>query len=263
MKPGKIIYISHGGGPLPLLGDPGHEAMVAFMKGLPDRLPSPGEILVVSAHWEEMVPTLYDTERQELLYDYYGFPPETYDLRYPTIGNPGLVESIRELLTANGFEPRVDRERGLDHGVFIPLMLMYPDAGIPVTQISLMAGLDPSRHLDMGAALRPLLERDILIIGSGFSFHNIRRFSVDGSVVADEANDAFQDWLIGVCTETDDPERRAAALRRWADAPNARYCHPREEHLLPLHICAGIAEGKAEVLFDDLIVGKRSVAFGW
>ena len=262
-KSGEVIYISHGGGPMPVLGDKSHEKMIRFLESLPQRLKKPEEILVISAHWEEAIPTIYSAENQTLLYDYYGFPPEAYDIHYPTRENSNLVTCVRKSLGENGFGSHLDNRRGLDHGVYIPLKLMYPEGGIPVTQLSLLNNLDPSSHLELGKALRPLLERNILIIGSGFSFHNMRLFTMSEPAQDDVRNDEFQNWLIEVCSKIDNPDQRFRELESWSEAPQARYCHPREEHLLPLHVCASITGSKADVIFDDSVAGKRAVAFHW
>lgn len=140
--------------------------------------------------------------------------------------------------------------------------MMYPEASIPTLQLSLIRGLNAESHLRLGEALRPLLNEKTLIIGSGFSFHNLNAFSWRAVGAPDPDNDAFQDWLISTMTREAYQDTRAA-LRNWAQAPAARYCHPREEHLLPLLVCAALAQRPAEVLFDDRILGKRSLAFGW
>ena len=259
----QIVYFSHGGGPLPILGDPGHRAMVDFMERLPARLRRPTAVLVVSAHWEERVPTVLGGEAPPLYYDYYGFPQQAYELEYPAPGAPELAARVAGLLQAEGVVVRTDDQRGFDHGLFIPLKLMYPQADIPCTQLSLIRGLDAASHLALGAALRGLAQEDVLVIGSGFSFHNLRAFAWSGDQEADPANDAFQDWLIETCTTALPLEEGQARLVDWAAAPSARYCHPREEHLLPLHVCMGLAERRGEVVFDDYILGKRSVAFLW
>ncbi len=259
----KILYFSHGGGPLPILGDPGHASMVAFMRALPSTLARPEAIIVVSAHWESREATLTGGATPPLLYDYYGFPEEAYQLQYPAPGAPKLAEEIAEMLHGAGIGARVDPHRGFDHGMFIPLKLMYPEADIPTLQLSILHSLDPAAHLKLGAALRPLLERNALVIGSGFSFHNLRAFEWDGVPRPDARNDAFQDWLIATCAREMPQEVREAALTRWEEAPGARYCHPREDHLLPLHVCVGLAGTKAHVIFDDAILGKRALAFMW
>jgi len=192
----QIVYFSHGGGPLPLLGDAGHKAMVDFMRNLPSQLRKPAAILVVSAHWEESVITVMDGETPPLFYDYYGFPAEAYEITYPAPGNPTLAHQIIKILKSQDIPVRTDSQRGFDHGLFIPLKLMYPQADIPALQISLVRGLDPIAHLALGHALSQLMEENILVIGSGFSFHNMRAFSWHGDPAADPANDAFQNWLI-------------------------------------------------------------------
>jgi len=259
----QIVYFSHGGGPLPILGDAGHRSMVQFMEALPAKLRKPEAILVISAHWEAREVTLTGGEAPPLLYDYYGFPDEAYEITYPAPGNPELAELVAGLLQKNGISSRIDKNRGFDHGMFIPLKLMYPGADIPTLQMSLLHNLDPASHLRAGRALRPLLERDILVIGSGFSFHNMGAFSWHGRAAPDPENDAFQNWLIDCCTGTLSESEREARLAAWEKAPHARYCHPREEHLLPLHVCAGMANRPARVIFDDYILGKRAVAFQW
>jgi aromatic ring-opening dioxygenase catalytic subunit (LigB family) len=259
----RIVYFSHGGGPLPILGDASHRLMVDFMRRLPDRLTRPEAILVISAHWEEKAATLTGAARPPLFYDYYGFPEEAYAITYPAPGNPELAGRIAGLLKGNGIEAEVDPRRGFDHGLFIPLKLMYPAADIPCLQLSLLQGLDPAAHLALGRALRQLLAENILVVGSGFSFHNMRAFSWRGGTVPDPANDAFQDWLIEVCTSPSSQPERERRLAAWEEAPSARYCHPREEHLLPLHVCLAMADRPAEVIFDDYILGKRGVALLW
>ncbi|NLC13322.1 MAG: dioxygenase, partial [Chloroflexi bacterium] len=173
----RIVYFSHGGGPLPLLGDPGHKAMIEFMNVLPELIERPDLILVISAHWEEAVPTLLGSPNPPMFYDYYGFPPETYEVQYPAPGAPEKAAEIAQMLGNAGIPARINQTRGYDHGHFIPLLMMYPQANIPTLQLSLVRGLDPEQHLQLGEALRPLLDENILVIGSGFSFHNMSAFS--------------------------------------------------------------------------------------
>jgi len=259
----QIVYFSHGGGPLPILGDPGHQAMVDFMKQLPLRLKKPDAILVVSAHWEENAATLLGASNPAMFYDYYGFPDEAYQITYPAPGSPELANKVAGLLNQHQIPARIDLQRGFDHGLFIPLKLMYPQADIPCLQLSLLHSLDASAHLALGKALRGLLDENILVIGSGFSFHNLRAFSWESSGAADPANDAFQNWLIETCASPLTQPEREGRLSEWQKAPSARYCHPREEHLLPLHVCLGLAGKPAELIFDDRILDKRSLAFLW
>jgi 4,5-DOPA dioxygenase extradiol len=259
----QMIYFSHGGGPLPILGDPGHTAMVDFMTRLPARLWKPDAVLVVSAHWEESAATLTGAQNPPMFYDYYGFPAEAYKITYPAPGSPGLALRIDELLKAHDIPSRIDPVRGFDHGAFIPLKLMYPEADIPTLQLSLLRGLDPAAHIALGRALRDLNQENLLVIGSGFSFHNLNVFFGQAPGASDPANEAFQDWLIETCAGELPQSVREQRLIDWEQAPNARYCHPREEHLLPLHVCLGMAGTPAEVVFNDQILGKRSLGLLW
>jgi 4,5-DOPA dioxygenase extradiol len=259
----QIVYFSHGGGPLPILGDPSHKAMVDFIMQLPSRLRKPDVILVISAHWEERKATLLGALNPPMFYDYYGFPDEAYKITYPAPGSPDLANRIAGLLIKDNIPARLDPQRGFDHGLFIPLKLMYPRADIPSLQLSLLRGLDPKAHIALGNALYELMHENILVIGSGFSFHNMRAFSWEGINKPDPANEAFQDWLIDVCTGPISQSERELRLIEWQKAPSARYCHPREEHLMPLHVCLGMAEKPAQTIFDDYILGKRAVAFLW
>jgi len=259
----QIVYFSHGGGPLPILGDAGHQAMVDFMRRLPAQLARPEAILVVSAHWEEPEATLMGAQNPAMFYDYYGFPMEAYEISYPAPGEPELAQRIAGTLEKNGVAARIDPQRGFDHGLFIPLKLMYPAADIPSLQLSLIRGLDAGAHIALGKALRALNQENILVIGSGFSFHNMQAFAWGGNGKPDAANDRFQDWLIETCSGPLSQPERERRLIEWEGAPSARYCHPREEHLLPLHVCQGMAEKPGKLIFDDQILGKRAVAFLW
>ena len=259
----QIIYFSHGGGPLPILGDASHQAMLDFMKGLPSQIRRPDAILVISAHWEENAATLMGAAAPAMFYDYYGFPKEAYEIKYPAPGSPELANRIAGILNKNNIPARIDPQRGFDHGLFIPLKMMYPQADIPSLQLSLLRGLNPMAHIGLGKALRDLMDENILVIGSGFSFHNLRAFAWEGTGKPDPANDAFQNWLIEACTAPIPQSEREQRLIEWEKAPSARYCHPREEHLLPLHVCLGLADKPAKLVFDDQILGKRSVAFLW
>src|SRR5512136_2906262 len=222
-KKAQIIYFSHGGGPLPILGDPGHKAMIDFMTRLPAQLRKPDAILVISAHWEERAATLLGAQNPTMFYDYYGFPDEAYEITYPARGSPELANRIAELLKENNIPARIDSQRGFDHGLFIPLKLMYPQADIPSLQLSLLRGLNPSAHIALGKALRGLSNENILVIGSGFSFHNMRAFSWQALGAPDPANDAFQNWLIEVCTGPLSQSEREQRLIAWEQIPSARY----------------------------------------
>jgi len=258
-----VLYLTHGGGPLPLLGDAAHAELIEFLQTIPEHFQRPEAILIVSAHWEERYPTLTGSEHPPLIYDYGGFPPESYSIQYPAPGQPALANEVLQLLADNGVEARVDAERGFDHGMFVPLKLMYPMADIPCVQLSLMESLDPQDHVRMGEALMPLLQKNILVVGSGSSFHNMRALITGGSGHAQSVE--FNDWLIETCTSTDlEPAKRKQRLIDWESAPQARYCHPREEHLLPLHVCIGCAAGHmAQTVFNGNVIGMAMSGFLW
>lgn len=259
-----VLFLPHGGGPLPLLGEPHHAALAGFLGSIGAELGRPSAILVISAHWEARVPVLTAGAQPALIYDYSGFPEESYSITYPAPGAPQLADDIRQLLVDGGIAAELDAARGFDHGLFVPLKLMYPAADIPCVQLSLVRGLDPALHIRIGRALAALRNRDVLVIGSGFSFHNLRAFFTSRPGTPDPDNDAFQDWLVATCTAPDlDEDERTRRLVDWESAPHARYCHPREEHLLPLHVCYGLAGGPARVVFDDKVLGKRAVGLLW
>jgi aromatic ring-opening dioxygenase catalytic subunit (LigB family) len=237
--------------------------MVDFLAAIAPTLPVPSAILVISAHWEEASPTITSGEFPPLIYDYYGFPEESYAIQYPAPGNPPLAEETLRLLTRAGIEARLDGTRGFDHGLFVPLKIMFPAANIPCIQLSLVSGLEPAAHLGIGRALSGLRTQNVLVLGSGFSFHNMQAFfsSQDAS---DPRNEAFHDWLGETCTNRSlTREEREQRLTGWEAAPHARYCHPREEHLLPLHVCCGLAGTPASIAFEGEVLGKRALALRW
>jgi len=236
-----VAFVPHGGGPWPFVDmgiDPTEvnelSAYLRSVKSLPKITPK--ALLVVSAHWEEPVPTVMTAERPPMLYDYYGFPPESYKIQWPAPGQPQVAARVRELLGAAGSASAEDATRGFDHGTFVPLKLTYPDAEIPTVQLSLKRGLDPAEHLAMGRALAPLRDEGVFIIGSGMTYHNMKGFGRPGSL---DISITFDDWLHD--TVSRDPRDRDARLTQWANAPSARDTHPREEHLLPLMVVAGAA----------------------
>lgn len=257
------LYIAHGGGPLPLLDDPGHATLTAFLRQCPSLFPRPEAIAVVSAHWEAPTCTVQSGASPGLLFDYYGFPEQSYRFEYPAPGHPELAARAAGLLRQAGIDAVADAARGFDHGVFVPLMLMYPDAGIPCFQVSLLDSMDPAGHIALGRALAPLREAGVMLLGSGSSFHNMHAFR-DGDTGKERCR-AFDDWLFDTCCEHD-PAATAARLCDWEDAPHARYAHPHEEHLLPLHVCFGsaMAEGRrARRVFDGDMMGYKMSAFLW
>jgi len=193
--------------------------------------------------------------RPPLLFDYGGFPPEMYRITWPTPGEPQLAARVRALLEAAGFPTAADAERGFDHGTFVPLKLTFPDADVPAIQLSLLEGLDPARHLALGRALAPLRDEDVLLVGSGMSYHNMRDLVGRAPLEARAAKSApFDDWLGRVAVA--DAGARDAELARWEQAPGARAAHPREEHLLPLMVIAGAAgDDRGRVAFHDTYGG--------
>lgn len=258
-----ISYIPHGGGPLPVLGDPSHAGLSRFLSDLPQEFVVPEAIVVISAHWEEAQATLTSGASPSLIYDYSGFPDAAYQLRYPAAGQPELASKIADLLNAAGHKVCLDDQRGFDHGLFIPLLLMYPQAQIPCIQLSLTSDLDPVRHLDMGRALRPLLSQNILILGSGLSFHNLRKmFAPDAQTI--QSGQDFDQWLIETLTQPElSQSEREDRLLNWVQAPGSRLCHPREEHLLPLHVCAGMAGTEAKLVFNQALFQYPVSGFLW
>jgi aromatic ring-opening dioxygenase catalytic subunit (LigB family) len=253
-----LVFVPHGGGPWPFV-DLGFDqaemgelaAYLRHLRALP-RTP-PRALLVVSAHWEEAVPTVMTAARPPMLYDYYGFPPESYQITWPAPGDPALAARVRDLLKGAGFETGADTKRGYDHGTFVPLKLAYPDADVPTVQLSLKSGLDPKEHLAMGRALVPLRDEGVFIIGSGMSFHNLRTFRDPASRPVAET---FDRWLRE--TATAPAAERDRRLTAWSTAPAARQAHPREEHLLPLMVIAGAAaDDVGKVGFAANVMGLR------
>ena len=223
----------------------------------------PREILIVTGHWEADAFTVNARRSHELLYDYTGFPEHTYRLTWPAPGSPGLAARVRELLEQAGFRSAEDLRRGLDHGVFVPMKLAFPDADVPIVQLSLRVGLDPAEHLAAGAALEPLRHEGVLVIGSGMSYHNMQRLMGNlrsGDTDMDPDSERFDGWLAEtVVLPRAERERR---LARWSDAPGGKLSHPREEHLLPLHVIAGAGgEDPGQRVFQDRVLGSLQSAF--
>ncbi|MFT5722488.1 MAG: 4,5-DOPA dioxygenase extradiol [Motiliproteus sp.] len=259
-----IVFISHGAGPMPLLGDPDHRELVIRIKALARELPKPSAILVISAHWEAAVPTITSGATPPLIYDYFGFPQEAYEIEYPCPGEPVLAGQIHDVLEQAGIPARLDEQRGFDHGLFVPLKLMYPHADIPCVQLSLVDSLDAATHLAMGRALQALDYDNLLVIGSGFSFHNMRAFFTPNTPDIQASNQAFEDWLEATCSDaTLEESERTERLLHWDLAPHARFCHPREEHLLPLHLCCGLAGKPSDAHISVTVLGKKSGMFYW
>jgi aromatic ring-opening dioxygenase catalytic subunit (LigB family) len=255
-------FINHGGGPCFFL-EPGpmraawnelETYLLNFAGTLSER---PSSILIVSGHWEEEHPTVNVGAAPSLLFDYDGFPDYTYRLTWPAPGAPELATRVRELLGAAGMVSAVNDRRGWDHGVFVPMKVMFPAADIPVLQLSMQHGLDPAIHLAIGCALKPLRDEGVLIVGSGQTYHNMRGFSGYGR--RDPDAEAFDAWLR---TAMVDGATRNHALIHWEHAPGARHAQPHEDHLLPLMIAAGAASGEpGHIDFHGQALGKPISGF--
>jgi aromatic ring-opening dioxygenase catalytic subunit (LigB family) len=257
------FFIPHGGGPCFFMAwnPPGiWDRMADFLRGLADTLPQPPQaILLVTAHWLATDFTVSSGERPGMIFDYHGFPPHTYELSYPAPGEPALASRVQSLLSGAGLSTHADSARGFDHGTFIPLLLMFPQADVPVVQLSLRRDLDPQAHLDAGRALAPLRDEGVLIVGSGMSFHNMRGY---GDPRFGPVSDAFDAWLTESVQAP--PSARTQALAAWEQAPQARLCHPprAEEHLLPLMVAAGAAtDSPGHKVFSDRVMETTLSAF--
>ena len=257
------IYIPHGGGPCFFMDwEPADmwDSMAAYLRSLPEYLPAkPSAIVVISAHWLTDDFCVQSSPKPAMLYDYYGFPPHTYELQYPADGAPALADNIVSRLTQAGLNASKDETRGYDHGVFVPLLLAFPEADIPVIQLSLKNNLSPTEHIACGRILESLRDENILILGSGMSFHNMRAF---GNPQAKAYADAFDAALQQACEAA--AEQRNDQLNHWEELPAARFCHPpqAEEHLLPLMVCAGAAGNDVgKTVFSDYALLAKVSAF--
>ncbi|MGK2940291.1 MAG: DODA-type extradiol aromatic ring-opening family dioxygenase [Immundisolibacter sp.] len=258
------LYLPHGGGPCFFMDwtpPDTWDRMAAWLRGIDAQLGErPRAVLLISGHWEEPTVSINTQAQPPLLFDYYGFPPHTYQLKYPAPGDPALAARVSELLQAGDVPVRAETERGLDHGVFVPFLLIYPQADVPIVQLSLNANLDATAHLVLGALLEPLRDEGILIVGSGMSYHNMRGMTGGGDPARDSL--AFDTWLGEACAA--DPASRPRLLADWERAPSARASHPREEHLLPLMVVAGAAASDpGRRVFQDRVLGATVSAFAF
>jgi aromatic ring-opening dioxygenase catalytic subunit (LigB family) len=234
-------FISHGGGPWPWIKDlmpVDWSKLEASLQAIAvDIAVRPRAVLVISGHWEESEFTVQASPRPPMYYDYGGFPDFTYHIQYPAPGSPEVAARVGELLGDAGIKAAFDDRRGFDHGTFTPLYVMYPDADVPVLQLSLKRRYDPAAHLAVGRALAPLRDEGVLIVGSGLSYHNLRNLGPGGAAPSRE----FEEWLTQTVTRSA-PAERAGRLLAWEQAPSARASHPSEDHLIPLMVAAGAAE---------------------
>jgi aromatic ring-opening dioxygenase catalytic subunit (LigB family) len=261
------IFLPHGGGPCFFMDwtwGPADtwDATKRFLEGLAATLPAPPKaILAVTGHWEVQAFTASAALAPQLIYDYSGFPASTYQLNWPAPGEPALAARVADLITQAGLPSAVDPARGFDHGVFVPLKVAFPEAQIPVVSLSLAVSaagqLDPEMHLAAGRALAPLRDEGVLILASGMSFHNLRGYFQQQTV--DQAR-AFDSWLTNAVESPS--EQRAGRLAHWRQAPFAEYCHPREEHLIPLLVASGAGgDAPGHRIFSDEPMGAAISAY--
>lgn len=262
---------------MPILGDPGHKDIIYSLKHRIPRIlrlttPSqPAAILLVTAHWSTTSPTISSAASPPLLYDYYGFPPESYALKYPAPGDPALAERAAAAISAEGLTPVLDGERGWDHGVFVPLTLALPEAHIPIVQVSVLASEEPDAHLRLGRALGTLRRDNVAVVGSGFaSFHNLgimRKLMAADPPQQQAFRDVSGAWnkALTEAAGVQAPEGRWDALRKWRDLPNADTMHPPRggEHFMPLLVCAGAAGDEAMKMYTDEFLGTDIYTYYW
>ena len=231
------LFVSHGAPTLPLEDCPARD----FLKSFAGTLPHPRAILAVSAHWDTQTPSVNRVPVNETIHDFYGFPEALYRLHYPAPGSAELAERTRAVVMAAGFSVGIDQQRGLDHGAWVPLMLMYPDANIPVVQLSIQSALGPEHHVSLGRALAPLRNEDVLVLGTGSFTHNLRAMT-RGQLDAPEPawSQEFSGWIHRALVEARTGD--LVAYRRLA--PHAAFAHPEEDHFMPLFVSFG-AGGEA------------------
>ncbi|CAH2062385.1 unnamed protein product, partial [Iphiclides podalirius] len=262
------LFVNHGGGPLPLLGDKDHEGLTVFLRDEVKKhvnLKELKAIILVTAHWEENKVTISSGNHHSLYFDYYGFPPESYKYKYDAPGNPELADRIKKSLEKSGIECRLDPKRGWDHGVFVPMMLINPEADVPIIQVSVLSNQDPEQHYNLGKALYEFRKEGIAVLGSGMSYHNMREFRHSRSLKK-VINKEFDDFLNEVCTANSEEKRREGLLS-WRNQPGASEAHPPHaaEHFMPLIVIAG-AGGSApgERIFNwDMSGTFRLSGFIW
>lgn len=254
MRRQPAIFISHGSPTLPLERGPA----VDFLRGLGDELGHPESILMVSAHWDTERPAVSTAQEPETIYDFYGFPPQLYRLRYPAPGAPQLARRAAQLLESSSLPSDLDPGRGLDHGAWTPLFHMYPKADIPVTQLSIQWQEGPAHHVRLGDALRPLRDEGVLIIASGGATHNLRELQYHrGDPVPQPWVVEFNEWMANAVLAG----RRDDLIGYRARAPHAVRNHPTDEHLIPLFVAlgAGGPAGAAQRLHTSISSGVISM----
>lgn len=258
-------YLSHGGGPWPWLKTGSgitFERLEASLLEVRRELGElPRAVLFISGHWESSQFLASSGSYPSMVYDYSGFPEEMYRIRYDAPGAPELATQVQTLLTRGGMLAGLDPARGFDHGTFSVAKILFPDATMPIGQLSLRADYDPGAHLEVGRLIAPLREDGVLIIGSGSSYHNLRGLGGSG----EQASRTFENWLNETLVGVDTAERRQRLLD-WASAPAARAAHPQEDHLLPLMVAVGAAgedSGARIYLQDDFMGGITLSSYGF
>jgi 4,5-DOPA dioxygenase extradiol len=245
-----VAFVSHGA---PSLALDAHDPTHRFLTGFGRVLGRPRAVLCISAHWDTAGPALTAGAAPETIHDFFGFPEPLYALRYPAPGAPWLAQRVRELLATIGEDAHLDPVRGLDHGAWVPLMLMYPEADVPVVQLSVQSRRSGAAHLALGAALAPLAAEGVLVLGSGGATHALGEAFASHRAAPDAPTPAwaarFDDWLRDALTRGD-----RAALEGWSSAPEAARNHPTPEHFLPLLVAAGAGSGAAAPVHSG---------FGW
>ena len=240
-------FISHGGGPWPWIPQMRQMFVNLETSLVKMRAEKPRAVLMVSGHWETDEVAVMASPKPPMVYDYYGFPPETYEIVYPAPGAPALAERTAGLLREAGIAVSLDTRQGFDHGTFAPMAVIWPEAEVPTYQVSIRKDYDPARHFAIGRALAPLRDEGVLIVGSGLSYHNLRMFGPQAKV----PSEAFDAWLGETLALP--AGQRTAALENWETAPYARVCHAQEDHLVPLFVALGAAEAdKAERVYHDV-----------
>ena len=249
------FFISHGGGPWPWIDDMRAELapLEASLADIPKTLPErPKAVLMVSGHWETNGFSVMSAPAPKMVYDYYNFPPHTYEITYPAPGAPDLATRAAELISGAQLPVMLDAEMGYDHGTFVPMQIMYPGADMPLFQVSIEKGYDPAQHLALGRALEPLRDEGVLIVGSGLSYHNLGLFGPRAKTPSTE----FDIWLSDALEQP--PEQRTAHMLDWEQAPSARVAHKDEDHLVPLWVALGASEtAKARKIYyqEDIFGG--------
>ncbi|KJZ73418.1 hypothetical protein HIM_07212 [Hirsutella minnesotensis 3608] len=273
-----IIALSHGGGPMPVLDDPGHKSIIYSLKNRVPKIlglgtPSqPRAIVLVTAHWTTGDPIISSEKTHDLLYDYSNFPPVAYTFKYPAPGEPDVAKSVKAAFDEEGLKCELNGERGWDHGVFIPMMLVNPKADVPIVQVSVLESEDAEKHLRMGAALSRLRADNIAVIGSGFaSFHNFSvmrglRNASSAQFASFKAQSDEWNAALAKAVTAKSKEDRWDGLRGWRNLPHADTMHPPRggEHFMPLIVCTGaVSDEDIARSYTDEYMGVDIYTFYW